>query len=409
VTTFDADVAVVGGGPAGSAAATLLARKGRRVVVVDRATFPRDKCCGDGLTAWALRRLESLGLRPAAVRSWQQVGTVSVRSPSGRVADFALPDGGVFAAAARRSDLDTSLLELAEAAGATVMDGHPLLGAKIAAGSLKLSIDGLGEISVPWAIGADGAWSPLRRSIEGGGYRGEWHAQRQYFCDVSGPAAARMLVWFERELLPGYAWSFPLAGGRANVGLGLRRGPGRSTGEVRGLWRALLERPHVREALGGAASPESPPRSWPIPTSLERRRLSAAGGRILFAGDAARVGDPMTGEGIGQALETGLLAAGAVLASAAPEEARRRYGRSVSAALGVDNLVSSALSAALRSEAAARGSLRIVGHSSWTRARFARWLMEDYPRGLLLTPSRWARGAMSRPGAYSGPAAWAAL
>jgi flavin-dependent dehydrogenase len=117
----------------------------------------------------------------------------------------------------------------------------------------------------------------------------------------------------------------------------------------------------------------------------------------------------MTGEGIGQALETGLLAAGAVLASAAPEEARRRYGRSVSAALGVDNLVSSALSAALRSEAAARGSLRIVGHSSWTRARFARWLMEDYPRGLLLTPSRWARGAMSRPGAYSGPAAWAAL
>ena len=80
---LEADVVVAGGGPAGAAAAITLARAGREVVVVDRAQFPRDKCCGDGLTAGALRHYEALGLRPALVPSWQVVDDVVVRSPSG--------------------------------------------------------------------------------------------------------------------------------------------------------------------------------------------------------------------------------------------------------------------------------------------------------------------------------------
>src|SRR5712671_3255755 len=109
-----ADVAVVGGGPAGAAAAITLARAGRDVIVVDRARFPRDKCCGDGLTAGALRHLEALGLRPDAVPSWQTVEDVLVRSPSGRTVRFAMPRGrGQFAAVARRTDLDAALLDLA--------------------------------------------------------------------------------------------------------------------------------------------------------------------------------------------------------------------------------------------------------------------------------------------------------
>ena len=87
------DVVVVGGGPAGAAAAIALVRHGRDVVVVDRATFPRDKICGDGLTAGALRLLEQLGLDPASVPSWTPVDDVVVRSPSGHEVVFPLPQG----------------------------------------------------------------------------------------------------------------------------------------------------------------------------------------------------------------------------------------------------------------------------------------------------------------------------
>src|SRR5437588_557329 len=126
------DVAVVGGGPAGGAAAITLARAGRDVVLIDRARFPRDKCCGDGLTTGALRRLDALGLDPSAVAAWLSVQEVWVRSPSGRVAAFPLPRGqGTYAAIARRTDLDAAFLDVARAAGVKVHDGHALTDARV--------------------------------------------------------------------------------------------------------------------------------------------------------------------------------------------------------------------------------------------------------------------------------------
>src|SRR5687767_12339095 len=117
VSALIADVAVVGGGPAGAAAAIALARAGRDVVLVDKARFPRDKCCGDGLTTGALRHLEHLGLDPTTVPSWLPIDTCTVVSPSGRTVALPLPrDAGVFAAVARRTDLDLALLDLARSA-----------------------------------------------------------------------------------------------------------------------------------------------------------------------------------------------------------------------------------------------------------------------------------------------------
>src|SRR3954469_10789254 len=159
-----ADVAVVGGGPAGTAAAITLARAGRHVVLIDKARFPRDKCCGDGLTAGALRRLEALGLRPDAVPSWQVVEDVWIRSPSGRTVPFRLPRGsGQYAAVARRADLDAALLDVARSAGVKVYDGHTLTGAAAQPDTLILEVDGLGIVEARYAIGADGMWSPLRK------------------------------------------------------------------------------------------------------------------------------------------------------------------------------------------------------------------------------------------------------
>jgi geranylgeranyl reductase family protein len=405
VTT--ADVVVVGGGPAGSAAAISLARAGRDVVLVDKARFPRDKCCGDGLTAGALRRLEALGLRPDAVASWERVDDVMVRSPSGRTVDFPLPRGqGLFAAVARRVDLDAALLDVARAAGVKVHDGHGFEHVERSApDSITVSVEGLGDVTARYAIGADGMWSPLRKAFGASdepGYLGEWHAFRQYFTGVAPQAARDLWVWFEPDLLPGYAWSFPLAGGRANVGFGIHRDVRQPTGQMKDQWTQLLQRSHLQEVLGPDARPEAPHKAWPIPARVGRTQLVAGGGRVLFIGDAARACDAMTGEGIGQALETGELAARAILSAGPvdPVTAAERYRRWVGTGLAVDDRLAVALSRALRHRKGTRGALRAASASGWTRRNFARWMFEDYPRAILLTPHRWRRGVLHGQGAF---------
>lgn len=396
------DVVVVGGGPAGAATAIELARAGRDVVVVDRASFPRDKCCGDGLTVDALRHLEVLGLRPSSVPTWNVVDDVWVRGPSGRSVRFPLPRGhGEFAVVARRADLDAALVDVARAAGAKVHDGHALTGAVDHGDHVELEVDGIGTVRARFAVGADGMWSPLRKALgrARSGYLGEWHAFRQYFTGVS-PRAAEMWVWFEPDLLPGYAWSFPLSGGRANVGFGIQRARGVPTGRMNELWPGLLRRPQVRAVLGDSARAEGPHKAWPIPAGIDDAVLAA--GRALFVGDAAAASDPMTGEGIAQALLTGRLAARAISVSdpERPGRARSRYERDVRNALVADHRMSMLLIRALGRRRGADTALRVAGLTDWTRRNFARWLLEDEARAIALTPRRWHRAFLQRDGAY---------
>ena len=397
---------VVGAGPAGAAAAITLARAGRSVVLLDKATFPRDKICGDGLTTGALRLLEDLGLDPATIPSWQPVEDVVVTSPSGRETTFPLPRGaGTYAAVARRTELDAALVDVARAAGVEVREGHACTAATEQADRVVLDVEGIGPVEARYVIAADGMWSPMRKhlGVASPGYLGEWHAFRQYFTDVGPRAASELFVWFEPDLLPGYAWSFPLPDGGANVGFGIQRDSGKveRVQDMKRLWPELLERPHIRAVLGPDARPESPHRAWPIPARVDDVVLSTA--RTLFVGDAAAATDAMTGEGIGQALLTGILAAQAIEAHGLDAaKVTDTYDRSVLAALRADHKMSLLLIRAIKHRKGARIAMRIAGATAWTRRNFARWLFEDYPRAVVLTPGRWHRGMLSGPGAYRG-------
>jgi geranylgeranyl reductase family protein len=402
-----ADVAVIGAGPAGAAAAITLARLGRSVVLVDKARFPRDKCCGDGLTTAALRHLEDLGLDPASVPSWEPVREVVVAVPRGRRVSLPFPEGsGQFAASARRVDLDAALANLAVSSGAVLMEGHGVVGvARHEDGAtLAIDLDDGGRVTAPYAIAADGMWSPVRKALGLGppGYLGDWSAGRQYFRGC-GPEARKLWVWFEPDMCPGYAWSFPLPDGMANVGYGVRRGPRSAANGLRGQNIDLLRRPHIARVLGSTAVPTGPWKAWPIPTQIGRTALSGLGGRVLFVGDAARACDPMTGEGIAQALETGVAAARAVAAAGPqrPRDAGARYGRRMRWGMAIDDGLVVQLSKVLAHPRGAGGALRIVDKTEWGRRHFVRWMFEDYPRAVIMTPHRWRRGLLSRPGAFA--------
>lgn len=402
-----ADVLIVGAGPAGTAAAIELARSGRSAVVLDKATFPRDKCCGDGLTTLALRELESIGFDPGSVADWFDVDGALLRSPSGRDVTVPLPAGGRYAAVAPRLQLDDALVGLARDAGADVRDGHGFVSLEHrtddhGAGLVRIEADGL-TIDTRYVIAADGMWSPVRKAVglNQPGYLGEWHGFRQYASNVTGTAATRLHVWFEPDLLPGYAWSFPLPGNRANVGFGVLRDGRRSGKEIKAIWPDLLSRAHVVEALGAGFEMEDRHTAWPIPARIDHVQLTAE--RTLFVGDAASATDVMTGEGIGQALLTGRLAAESIIAAGAmqPHAAADLYEQEVRHHLIADHKMSLALGNVLARSWGARGAIRVVaGSGEWGRRNFARWMFEDEPRALVLTPSRWHRRFLKQPGAY---------
>ena len=397
------DVLVVGAGPAGAAAAITLQRAGLATIVVDKARFPRDKCCGDGLTTLALRELESLGFEPAGVAGWFDVDAAWLRSPSGREVCLPLPSTGRYAAIAPRLELDAELVAVARRAGVDVRDGHGFAGIDaVTQNHIDVTVDDLGVVRCHYVVAADGMWSPVRKAVGAtiDGYRGEWHAFRQYASNVTGPAATHLIVWFDADLLPGYAWSFPLPGDRVNIGFGVLRDGAHKVGDMAELWRDIIARPHVQEALGDGFALEGRHTAWPIPARVDSIGLTS--GRVLFVGDAAAATDVMTGEGIGQALLTGRVAAEAIAAALDdPAAVAARYQREVAHHLFADHRMSKRLGRVLAHPRGARGAIRFVASSgAWGRRNFARWMFEDEPRAIVTTPRRWHRRFLKRPGAY---------
>lgn len=336
----NADVVVIGAGPAGSAAAAWAVRNGRDVLVIDGQHFPRDKACGDGLTPRAIAELELLGLGP-----WLN-GRVRHRGlrMSGFGADVEIewpgPSFPPTSSAVPRTELDERIRQVAVDDGAQM-----LLGVK----AVRVEHDSNGRVTSVTledgtAVGcrelivADGVRSTLGRVLGR-----EWHKETVYGVAIRGYVATPRTnePWITShlelrspagEVLPGYGWIFPLGDGEVNIGVGalasakrpadaalrpllshytnLRRDEWGFSGEPRAALSALLP-------MGGAVS-------------------GVAGPNWMLIGDAAACVNPLNGEGIDYGLETGRLAAELLgtgdLSHAWPAELHRHYASGFSVA-----------------------------------------------------------------------------
>jgi geranylgeranyl reductase family protein len=314
------DIAVVGAGPAGSAAAlaALHAWPQARVVLLDRADFPRDKTCGDGLAAQILDVLAEIG-EPDLLDDWPRVHRLRLGFPDG---------SGVARTMARptlvvpREVLDARLVEAAVKRGAVLhrhrvrqvrplpADGSVLRGGAVVDGALRARV----------VIGADGAHSAVRTSLGLPAPRpGTTAIALRGYAEVHPDRADEQVIAFAGHAAwPAYAWSFPIGDGRANVGYGEalptdRPGPSRAR---------MLEQ--LEALLPGSTERVTGLKAYHLPLSTGRVRQPD--GPVLLTGDALGLVNPLTGEGIHAAIRSGSVA-GAVAARMARAGAGQRAGR----------------------------------------------------------------------------------
>ncbi len=312
---WTADVFIAGAGPAGSTAAALLAARGWRVLLADRADFPRDKTCGDGLTPRAVALLERLGVLPALrAGSCREVGGAHLFAPDGtewhlRFADYrmGLPPFGLVVP---RFELDQRLCQNAAAQGTSFCPGFhvkgPLRDGKAVVGVWGEVNGRPVRVRAPLTILATGASIGLLRAF---GLLGRMppgiNAVRGYFTGVPG-LTDEMEFHFDAALAPGYAWAFPMGDGRANIGVGVfaRNGGNGAVPNVRERLAAFMA---ARARFRGARL-EGPLRGYPL--RIDYPSCPPAGPGFLVVGEALGLVNPVTGEGIDLAMESAELAAG---------------------------------------------------------------------------------------------------
>lgn len=298
------DVVIVGAGPAGAVCAAHLADGGARVLLIDRARFPREKVCGDCLTPVAMACLERLGIGDEVRAAGHTVRDVDVTSPS----RIHLPLVGEFVTI-RRRDLDAIVAARAVRSGATLALGAVEDITTRPDGNVECSIAGAGSpIRARIGIVATGPELGLLEKLGMSGRpRPSGVALRCYVRSRSGPA--RLVVAYERALVPGYAWVFPMGGGEYNVGVSafLRDGYGGCVNLRRAFDEFTSGHPAAHRMMEGATD-VTPLEGGVLRCAMEGAR-PAGDGNVIAIGEAIGTTLPYTGEGIAKAMETGELAA----------------------------------------------------------------------------------------------------
>jgi menaquinone-9 beta-reductase len=358
---METDVLVVGAGPGGAATAYHLARHGVDVTMVDKATFPREKVCGDGITPRGVASMLRMGVNPddpgfervKGLRVYSRSATIELPWPELR----SWPNYGLVRT---RHDFDQLLVDRATKAGARLLEGTEAVAPTIRDGWVTGStIRPAGEhnaeptsVHARYVIAADGAASRFARpaGVQRDDSRPLGIAARRYYRASYHPGPwfeSWLDLWEGDLLLPGYGWLFPVAGGRINLGAGLLNTfKGFKDISAQRLFDAFAT---MLPSDWGISEETADGRvlSGPLPMSFNRVPQAVPG--MLLVGDAAGAVNPFNGEGIAYAMESGELAAELVrdalvlnrpgIAHSYPLVLRERYGRYFSIGRGFARVI----------------------------------------------------------------------
>lgn len=318
---------IIGAGPAGAGTSFFLSKYGIPHIVIDKAVFPRDKVCGDacsGKTALVINRAnpewlaEILGDEAHFLPSWG----ITFVAPNGRSLDIPFtakrtPETKAPGFTVPRLLLDEFLFRKMASPHCTIYEGATVLNIDHGDNEVSVLMEHQGikyQVTAPVIVGADGDKSTVRKQFlnEHTSTKAYAVGLRAYYEGVSGMHAENFIeLHFLPEMLPGYLWIFPLPNGMANVGVGIlsERIREKKINLREQMLYAIKNNPKIAPRFANARLVDKI-QGWGLPLGMERQPLS--GNNFILTGDAACLIDPFSGEGIGNALYSGMLAAAAI-------------------------------------------------------------------------------------------------
>ncbi len=323
MSSIQTDVLIIGAGPAGASTALFLAKKGIASVIVDKEKFPRDKICGDALSGKAVEVLNKLDKSLVEELSSNEkfLGSYGVT--------FVAPNGEALRVPfqtkkekknapgfiSKRLDFDNWLIEkVKDKREIQLFEETEIRDYKREEGSIVAETKDGRTFRAKIIIACDGAYSSFTKNIAEIKTEAEHNCfgLRAYYKNVKGLDAENFIeLHFLKEFLPGYFWIFPLPDGGANVGVGMRADKVSSKKiNLKKSFESILENNPVLKERFRDAEKIGEVKLFGLPLGSKKRKLS--GNNYLLCGDAAMLIDPFTGEGIGNAMFSGLYAANQV-------------------------------------------------------------------------------------------------
>ncbi|MBN1170102.1 geranylgeranyl reductase family protein [Candidatus Micrarchaeota archaeon] len=312
---MDYDVIVVGGGPSGSSCTAFLSKAGKKVLLLDRARFPREKICGDGISGRSVSLLKELGIfQNFKDAEHTDMYGVTFSSPDGTVVPVGAKDkGDAPGFVCRRIVFDNILFQNAKKLAAKTIEEF-IVTDLITEGGKVVGVKGNHKgkekaFRAKLVVGADGAAGVTARKLGAANADGDhqYAGLRAYYENVDGMGKT-IELHFVKETIPGYFWIFPLPGKRANVGIAITvtEMKNKKINLVKAMEEIINANPVFRPRFNNAKRTTSL-KSWILP--LATKKVKSYGNGYVLIGDAASLIDPFTGEGIGNALTSGKVSA----------------------------------------------------------------------------------------------------